>query len=127
LLHEYRNEAYESARLFKEKVKIWHDKQIKIKECKVGDQVLLFNSRFMFSAGKLMYKWHGPLGILEVYRSRAIRIQGDIRGKPHVVNGHHLKQYIAGETFVRKVEVVHFQTLGSVVSSKFCLPELENK
>jgi hypothetical protein len=29
LLGEWRNEAYGSARLFKEKVKIWHDKKIK--------------------------------------------------------------------------------------------------
>jgi hypothetical protein len=31
LLDEWRNEAYESVRLFKEKVKIWHDKKIKKK------------------------------------------------------------------------------------------------
>ena len=31
LLDEWRNEAYESARMFKEKVKIWHDKKIKRK------------------------------------------------------------------------------------------------
>jgi hypothetical protein len=28
LLDEWRNEAYESARIFKEKVKIWHNKKI---------------------------------------------------------------------------------------------------
>jgi hypothetical protein len=56
LLDEWRNEAYESGRLFKEKVKIWHDKKIKRREFKVGDQVLLFNSCFKFSARKLMSK-----------------------------------------------------------------------
>jgi hypothetical protein len=61
LLYEWRNEAYRSARLFKEKVKIWHDKKIQRKEFKVRDQVLLFNSRFKFSAWKLMSKWQGPL------------------------------------------------------------------
>jgi hypothetical protein len=40
LLDEWRNKAYVSARLFKEKFKIWHDKKIKRKEFKVGDQVL---------------------------------------------------------------------------------------
>jgi hypothetical protein len=30
-LDEWRNVAYESARLFKEKVKIWHDRKIKRK------------------------------------------------------------------------------------------------
>jgi hypothetical protein len=39
LLDEWRNEAYESARMFKDKVKIWHDRKIKRREFKVGDQV----------------------------------------------------------------------------------------
>ena len=57
LLDEWRNEAYENAKMFKEKVKIWHNKRIKRKEFKVGDQVLLYNSRFKFSAGKLVSKF----------------------------------------------------------------------
>jgi hypothetical protein len=44
-----------------------------------------------------MSKWQGPLVIQEVYRFRAIILQGDIRGKPHVVNGQHLKRYIVGQ------------------------------
>ena len=56
LLDEWRNEAYESARLFKEKVKIWHDRKIKKREFKIGDRVLLYNSRLKFSAGKLVSK-----------------------------------------------------------------------
>jgi hypothetical protein len=63
LLDEWRNEAYESARLLKEKEKNWHNKKIKRMEFKVGDQLLLFNSRFTFSAEKLMSKWKGPLVI----------------------------------------------------------------
>ena len=31
LLDEWRNEAYENAKMFKDKVKIWHDKKIKRK------------------------------------------------------------------------------------------------
>jgi hypothetical protein len=61
LLDEWRNEAYENARMFKEKVKIWHNRKIKRKEFKVGDQVLLYNSHFKFSAWKLASKWQGPL------------------------------------------------------------------
>jgi hypothetical protein len=78
LLDEWRNEAYESVRLFKEKVKIWHDKKTKRREFKVRGQVLLFNSRFKFSARKLMTKLQGPLVIEEVYRSGAIRLHGDV-------------------------------------------------
>jgi len=111
LLDEWRNEAYESAKLFKEKVKIWHDKKIKRKEFKVGDQVLLYNSRFKFSAGKLASKWQGPLVVQEVYRSGAIRLHGDMKGKPHVVNGKRLKHYIAGKS------------LGTIEEIKLMTPE----
>ena len=58
----------------------------------------------MFSAGKLASRWQGPLVVQEVYRSGAIRLHGDYKGKPHVVNGQRLKHYIAGEKFIGKVE-----------------------
>jgi hypothetical protein len=127
MLDEWRNEAYETTRLFKEKVKIWNHKKIKRREFKVGDQVLLFNSHFKFSAGKLMSKWQGPLVIQEVYRSGAIRLHGDVRGKPHVVNGQHLKNYLAGEDFIKKVEVVYVQTPEKFISSKSSMSELQNQ
>jgi hypothetical protein len=67
------------------------------------------------------------LAIQEVYRSRAIRLHGGVRGKPHVVNGQRLKHYIAGENFIKKVEVVYVQTLEKFISSKSSLPELQNQ
>jgi hypothetical protein len=102
--------------MFKEKVKIWHDRQIKRKEFKVGDQVLLYNSCFKFYAGKLASKWKGPLVIQEVYRSGAIRLHGGMKGKPHVVNGQRLKHYIAGKSFVGKLEVLNLQTPEAVIA-----------
>jgi hypothetical protein len=36
------------------------------------------------------------------YHSIALRLRGDIKGKPHVVNGQHLKHYLAGQIFVGK-------------------------
>ena len=44
-LNEWRTQAYENAKLFKEKIKIWHDKRIQKREFNVGDYVLLYNSR----------------------------------------------------------------------------------
>ena len=120
LLDEWRNEAYESARMFKEKVKIWHDKKIKRKEFKVGDQLLLYNSRFNFSAGKLASKWQGPLVIQEVYRSGAIRLHGDMKGKPHVVNGQRLKHYIAGKKLHWKGGGIHFTDTGGGNCKEVC-------
>ena len=50
-LDEWRTQAYENAKLFKEKVKRWHDKRIQKREFKVGEYVLLYNSHFRFFAG----------------------------------------------------------------------------
>jgi hypothetical protein len=44
-LEEWREKAYHSAKLYKERIKRWHDKRIKKKEFNLGDKVLLFNSR----------------------------------------------------------------------------------
>jgi hypothetical protein len=58
---EWREKAYHSAKLYKERIKRWHDKRIKIKQFKPRDKVLLFNSRVhLFGHGKLHSKWEGP-------------------------------------------------------------------
>ena len=86
-LDEWRTQAYENAKLFKEKVKRWHDKRIQKREFKVGEYVLLYNSRFRFFAGKLLSKWEGPYVIEEVYQSGAIKINNAEGTNPKVVNG----------------------------------------
>ena len=55
-LEELRNEAYDNARIYKDKTKKWHDQRILRKEFKAGDQVLLFNSRLRLFPGKLKSK-----------------------------------------------------------------------
>ncbi|SPT16030.1 unnamed protein product [Triticum aestivum] len=95
-LDEWRTQAYENAKLFKEKVKRWHDKRIQKREFNVGDYVLLFNSRLRFFAGKLLSKWEAPYVIEEVYRSGVIKINNFEGTNPKVVNGQRIKQYISG-------------------------------
>ena len=57
-LDEWREKAYQSSKLYKERTKRWHDKRIKIKQFKAGDKVLLFNSCIrLFGHGKLRSKW----------------------------------------------------------------------
>jgi hypothetical protein len=64
-LEEWREKAYHSAKLYKERTKRWHDKQIKIKQFKPGDKVLLFNSHVrLFCHGKLHSKSEGPYLVL---------------------------------------------------------------
>ncbi|XP_074300823.1 uncharacterized protein LOC141632148 [Silene latifolia] len=51
-LDEFRLQAFESSRLYKERTKIWHDKKILNKEFQIGDKVLLFSSRYKLFPGK---------------------------------------------------------------------------
>jgi len=51
-LEEWREKAYHNTKIYKARVKRWHDKRIK--EFTVDDKVLLFNSRVkLFGHGKL--------------------------------------------------------------------------
>ena len=62
-LNEFRFQAYENTKLFKEKIKRWHDAYILKKEFRVGDLVLLFNSRLKLFPGKLRSRWYGPFKV----------------------------------------------------------------
>src|ERR1044072_8370039 len=62
-LEELRLQAYDSSKLYKEKVKKYHDKKIVKKTFRPGQQVLLFNSRLKLFPGKFKTKWSGPFVI----------------------------------------------------------------
>jgi len=95
-LDEWRTQAYENAKLFKENVKRWHDKRIQKHEFKAGEYVLLYNSRLRLFAGKLLSKWEGPYVIEEFYRFGAIKINNSEGTNQKVVNGQRIKHYISG-------------------------------
>ncbi|XP_062103479.1 uncharacterized protein LOC133814548 [Humulus lupulus] len=63
-LDEFRNNAYENARIYKEKSKAFHDKRILRKDFQLGDKVLLFNSQLKLFPGKLKSRWSGPYTIV---------------------------------------------------------------
>ena len=103
-------QAYENAKLFKEKVKRRHDKSIQKREFNVGDYVLLFNSRLRFFAGKLLSKWEVPYVIEEVYCSGAIKINNFEGTNPKVVNGQRIKHYISGNPINVETNVIETVT-----------------
>ena len=117
-LDEWRNAAYENARLFKEKVKQWHDRRILKREFNVGEKVLLYRSRLRFFAGKLLSKWEGPYIIEEVYRSGAIKINSLDGDRPQVVNGQRLKHYISGDSYNEDVDFIKVVTLEYFIKSQ---------
>jgi hypothetical protein len=110
-LEEWRNEAYENARLFKKKVKQWHDRRILKREFHVGEKVLLYRSHLRFFAGKLLSKWEGPFIIEEVYRLGAIKIASLKDNTTQVVNGQRLNHYISGDSYKEDVNVIQMVTL----------------
>ena len=79
-LEAWKEKAYLSARLYKDRTKRWHDKWLKIKSFKLCDKVLLFNSRVrLFGHGKLRSKWEGPFTVLEAPDHGAITLQDNDR------------------------------------------------
>ena len=109
-LDEWRSEAYENARIFKEKVKRWHDRRILKREFNVGEHVLLYRSHLRFFAGKLLSKWEGPFVIVEVYCSGAIKIASLKDDSTQVVNGQRLKHYISGDSINEDVDIIQVVT-----------------
>ena len=65
-LEELRNEAYDNVRIYKEKTKKWHDQRIMKKEFKVGELVLLYNSRLILFPRKLKSRWSGPYTVIVI-------------------------------------------------------------
>ncbi|GKC11185.1 reverse transcriptase domain-containing protein [Tanacetum coccineum] len=105
-LMELRDEAYENTRIYKERTKKWHDSRLRgDKDFKVGDQVLLFNSRFKMHPGKLKLKWYGPNLVKTMHPYGTVEII-DKNGISFKVNGQRLKKYHDGHTNEEEKEVV---------------------
>ena len=92
-LEELRNEAYDSARIYKDKTKKWHDQRILRREFKAGDQVLLFNSRLRLFPGKLKSKWSGPYTVVSSTNFGAMTFRTS-NHEGFKVNGQRLKHYL---------------------------------
>jgi hypothetical protein len=90
-LQEIRNDAYESARIYKEKTKAFHDKMISRKEFKIGQKVLLYHSRLRLFPGKLRSHCIGHFVVTNVFPHGAVEIQCLATSKVFKANGHRLK------------------------------------
>lgn len=100
-MDEFRNEAYENAKIYKEQTKRWHDKLIVQREFEPGQQVLLFNSRLKLFPGKLKSRWSGPFVIESVFPHGAIELKCS-DGRTFKVNGQRVKHYYGTE--VRNID-----------------------
>nr|GMD14467.1 putative nucleotidyltransferase, Ribonuclease H [Ipomoea batatas] len=104
-LEEFRMDAYENAKIYKERTKYFHDKRILRRSFEPGDKVLLYNSRLKLFPGKLKSRWSGPFNVVEQSPSGAVTIVGTT-GDPFMVNGQRLKFFNAPESKKEVVNVV---------------------
>ena len=94
-LEELRNEAYDSAIIYKDKTKKWHDQRILRREFKAGDQVLLFNSKLKLFLGKLKSKWSRPYTVVSSTNFGALTLRTS-NHEEFKVNGQRLNHYQGG-------------------------------
>ncbi|XP_057747276.1 uncharacterized protein LOC130966481 [Arachis stenosperma] len=106
-LENLRLEAYENSRLYKEKVKAVHDKNIKRKEFQPGDLVLLYNSRMRLMPGKLRSRWDGPYRVERVEPYGVFHLSHPSSSELMKVNGHRLKLF-HGKKMARNQELEIF-------------------
>ncbi|XP_009802405.1 uncharacterized protein [Nicotiana sylvestris] len=92
-LDEFHYHAFGSTRLYKERIKIMHHKNIVERSFKPGDMVVLYNSRLKLFPGKLKLIWSGPFRMVEMYSTGAVEITSEDGSRKFKVNGQRLKHY----------------------------------
>jgi len=104
-LEEWREKAYHNAKIFKQRVKIWHDKRIK-KEFTLGDKALHFNFRVkLFGHGKLRSKWEGPFEVVTSSSHGAVTLCNN-EGTLFTVNGQRLKLFLEPDNELEEVDII---------------------
>ncbi|XP_074355866.1 uncharacterized protein LOC141695526 [Apium graveolens] len=96
-LDEFRLQAYENNKSYKEKINRWHDRRLVHKSFVPGQQVLLFNSRLRLFPGKLKSRWSGLFIVKTVFPHGTVEIFDKLSDQALKVNGQRLKHYF-GDT-----------------------------
>ncbi|XP_070025041.1 uncharacterized protein [Nicotiana sylvestris] len=101
-MEEFCFHAYESAVVYKDRMKFVHNKKILKREFKSGDLVLLFNSRLKCFLGKLKSKWFGPFKVVDVSPFGAVKLELEDGLRTFKVNGQRVKHYLGtdGEKYL---------------------------
>ena len=99
-LDELRRESYESSRIYKERLKLFHDKTIVRKTFESHLKVLLYSSWLHIFPGQLRSRWTSQFIVKVVYPYGAVEIENLENGKIFKVNGQRLKPFL--ENFGRQ-------------------------
>ncbi|XP_074298007.1 uncharacterized protein LOC141628806 [Silene latifolia] len=95
-IEEIHLDSYDNATIYKEKVRIWHDRMISRREFKEGSKFLVFQNSVKLFSGKLRSRWFGPYIVRKVHSHGAIEVENPSTGKMVKVNGQRLKAYLEG-------------------------------
>ncbi|XP_059281152.1 uncharacterized protein LOC132034816 [Lycium ferocissimum] len=109
-MDEFRYHAHESAALYKEKMKHYHDVKLLKRDFQPGDSVLLFNSRLKLFPSKLKSKWSGPFTLVSISPNGSMELKSDNRTRTFMVNGHRVKHYhwmVDGDKIVNAHQLKH--------------------
>jgi len=87
-LEEILLKVYENSKIYKEKVKSFHDSRILRKEFHIGQKVLLFNSHLKLITSKLRSRCDEPFVITNVFSHGAVEIKNEVIGKVFKVSDH---------------------------------------
>ena len=95
-LDELWRESYESSWIYKERLKLFHDKTIARKTFEPNQKVLLYSSQLHLFPGKLRSRWTGPgpFIVKVVYPYGAVEIENPDTEKSFKVNGQRLKPFL---------------------------------
>nr|GEU54701.1 hypothetical protein [Tanacetum cinerariifolium] len=108
-LAEFKDGAYANTIIYKERTKKWHDSRLRgDKDFKVGDKVLLYNSRLKMYLRKLKSKWRCPNIVKTVYPYGVVEII-DKNKFNFKVNGQRLTKYYEGNINREDDEVIEFK------------------
>ena len=100
-MDEFCEEAYDNARVYKERTKEWHERRY---ELKPGLQVILYNSRHRLFPGKLKSRWSRPFTVTKFSPYGAVEVYHDTKCT-FKVNGQRLKHYIGGNFQKEKTSI----------------------
>ncbi|XP_038882397.1 uncharacterized protein LOC120073665 [Benincasa hispida] len=89
-LVEWRMNAYENSKIYKERTKKWHDNRI---------------SKRTFFVGKLKSRWYGPSRIKTIFPHGIVELTTEDGNSAIKVNGQRIKPYYGGNV-ERRMETI---------------------
>ncbi|XP_017982315.1 PREDICTED: uncharacterized protein LOC108663241 [Theobroma cacao] len=104
-IDELRLDAYENAKIYKEKTKRWHDHKIVKRHFEPGQHVLSFNLCLKLFSGKLKSRWLGPFIISNVVPHETMEIIDELTNETFKVNGQRLKHYWGGDIDCQRLSI----------------------